>query len=297
MPNYIPGFDPVAMGLKPIVQGGYTPASAETGEATDPGEQTGWYKYLGDRKQQQYDMDGNPTRVFENPGMGEQTLDLGKKLAPLALAALGANAFGGLATGVGDAGAGMGWMGGAGGSDALFTSAELFAPAATTVAEAATIAAPAASTIGSAGATGAATTAADVGAAGWMDGVTTAWNGVGVTPAMVAAKPGVVEWFTSTFGKEGLGGWIKENAELSKLLFSAVGGAVSAYGANNTADKNNQNKIDQINLTQQHKLDDNKRYSDSVKGLKSGLINSAQQPLRRLGGAQVFGSNGLINRG
>ena len=88
------GFDPVAMGLEPLMQGGYTPASAETGEVSSPGVQTGWYKYLGDRRQQQYDMQGNPTRIFTNPGLGEQTMGAVKQMAPLALAALSAGALG-----------------------------------------------------------------------------------------------------------------------------------------------------------------------------------------------------------
>ena len=129
----MPTFDPVAMGLERLMQDSYTPASAETGEASREGTQVGWYKYLGDRKQQQYDMQGNPTRIFENPGLGEQTLDFGKKVAPLALMALtmggmnGAGPFSGMFGGP----EALGELGGYG-----FTSTEVAGAAPTLLGEA-----------------------------------------------------------------------------------------------------------------------------------------------------------------
>lgn len=134
----MPTFDPVAMGLERLMQDTYTPSSPETGEASREGTQTGWYKYLGDRKQQQYDMQGNPTRIFENPGLGEQTLDFGKKVAPLALMALtmggmaGAGPFSGMFGGI--EGAMPELLGEAGGYG--FTSAELAGSAPTLLGEA-----------------------------------------------------------------------------------------------------------------------------------------------------------------
>lgn len=343
-----PNFDPVAMGLEPIYQGGQAAVYGDAEQAGSLGTQTGWYKYLGDRKQQQYDMDGNPTRIFENPGLGEQTLDLGKKVAPLALAAVtmgglaGAGPLGGMLGGGGAAtGAGTlsaGGMGGLGDLTALSGVGESFIPAAQAfetgfagtaaitdagvsasgfassglgsslssigaVDGTASVLAPTAATVGQ-GATLAMPSVAGTGAMGaGLGGAATdvaggdalaAYTSIGISPEVVAANPGVTSMIQSTFGD--VATWVKANPELAKIMFSGVVGLAGAAAAKSASDAVNQNKLDQINLVQQNKLDDNKRFSESVSGLKKpGLI--AQGPLKRNDGSRVFSGNGLINRG
>lgn len=68
-------------------------------------------------------------------------------------------------------------------------------------------------------------------------------------------------------------------------------------GAMDVANVNARNNLDILNLKDTQSQAANKRYSDSVSGLKSGLINSGYKPLTRSDGTRVFGGNGLINRG
>lgn len=72
---------------------------------------------------------------------------------------------------------------------------------------------------------------------------------------------------------------------LFDYLMKGLQGGLNAKAASDLLDQKDQ-------LVQ----DAQKRYSASVTGLKSGLINSGAQPLKRLDGSNVFSGNGLINR-
>ncbi len=312
-----PNFDPVAMGLDKQ----WTGRNMDITDAHDykeEGTQTGWSKSLGGGKTQQYDMDGNDKGITDD----KDQMDYVKTLAAGAALATGIGALGGfgpLGGLLGNAGAAVGAAANGGftaaeiamnaGASAMTTGEALMPSlAAFTDAEIAMNAgasametlAPTLETVASTAAPAALDSAAgfESGFSGTSALTDAAASGVtsGMTPeviSMVAANPGAASMIKSAFGD--VSSWIKANPELSKIIFSTVGGAVAAVTAGNMANAANQNKLDQINLVQQNKLDDNKRFSESVSGLrKPGLI--AQGPLKRNDGSRVYSGNGLINR-
>ena len=312
-------FDPVAMGLVPLYGNARLDQSTGSGEnATwEQGQQTGWAKQLDDTNYVNYDLDGKETDRGTN-SVGT----IGKEFLRNAALMVG----GGLAlnslVGVGGLGATTGSTVAAATGETFIPAAEAFkaaefsqmaatnaafdasvASGAVTIPSAIEAVAPALETVAStaapiAEAVNTASTAQELfRAKELVDAATGLGSAAG--GALTSTTSGIVNTISNLVRNSGLSGvaeWIKANPTASSLIFSAVGGAVNSMNQKDMNDSNNQSKLDQINLVQKLKLEDNARTSASVSGLrKPGLISQA--PLTRLGGTPVFGSTGLINRG
>ena len=118
----MPTFDPVALGLSPIMSGAEGPSEQNSGQGTS-GTQTEWFRVdpTDSNKFENWDMSGNylGSRVKKSGWVSARPTvrNIAAMIAmaygiPMAAEALGGAAAGG---GMGDAGAGLGWMGGADG--------------------------------------------------------------------------------------------------------------------------------------------------------------------------------------
>lgn len=104
-----------------------------------------------------------------------------------------------------------------------------------------------------------------------------------------------------TTGGTAVTSWLNSNKELANIIANGVSNAEKEKAAAERQRIANEGAIDQLNLKQKQKLEDNERFSNSITGLRSpGLISMANTPtqLRRTNGNNVFGANGgLISQG
>lgn len=278
-------FDPVAMGLYKQWTGRNMDRT-DAHDTPEEGTQIGWSKSLGDGRTQQYDMEGNDLGITED----KSTWDSVKPLAAMAAMAFGANALLGPGAGAVGTAAGTG--------EALMPSLASLAEG--TVAPTVAGSTAGTSTLGTLTGAGYAAPALE---AGFTSGLTAggATAGLGAAGTTVAGYGGVTGLLTGAGLTAGstlseISTWIKANKELASMAFAGVAGAIKSQADVDAAAKLAQSRLDQLNLVQQQKLEDNARTSASVSGLrKPGLISQA--PLARIGGTPVFGSAGLINRG
>lgn len=102
-------------------------------------------------------------------------------------------------------------------------------------------------------------------------------------------------------GAKSVKDWLGDKAN-SKIIETILGGISAAQTSSSATDRQklqNQGALDQLELRQKQKLEDNKRYSESVTGLRpaTGLVGGAMQKLQKIGGANVFDGNGMLTRG
>ena len=328
-------FDPVAMGLVPLMYNQANDPEIQNGfDMSKNGTQYGWGKELDGNQVVNYDMEGKETyRGTQHRGPTPLQMALlfagGSALGAGLLGSAGSLSAGGMGaagsdlaamSGIGEIGAGAGGAS-IGGGAAL--SAESLIPSLSTfggelggglatmgetvagmegasTAALSTAAPGATSTLGTLTGAGYAAPALEGSlASGLTAGGATA--GLGAAGTTVAGYGGVTGMLagaglSSASTLSEISTWIKANKELASMAFAGVAGAIKSAADVEAAAKLAQSKLDQLELVQKQKLEDNARTSASVSGLrKPGLISQA--PLTRLGGTPVFGSTGLINRG
>lgn len=90
-----------------------------------------------------------------------------------------------------------------------------------------------------------------------------------------------------------VGGFVEKNKTLSELALKGFGGAVAARNAKDAAKAGSRSRIEELQMADQLKQQDNARVSASVSGLRSpGLVNK-QMALKRIDGTPIY-QNGKV---
>lgn len=109
--------------------------------------------------------------------------------------------------------------------------------------------------------------------------------------------PGIMSQMESAGDRVGkamdkVGGFMERNKEFSKMLFQGVASMVAGDSAERAADKRAQAALDQQNNQANIQRDQNAAFSASVSGLSPAKRGLMQQPLKRVGGANIFTNTG-----
>lgn len=109
----------------------------------------------------------------------------------------------------------------------------------------------------------------------------------------------LVKPIESKTGAEGKGiigrisDFVDKNRGLTEMVLKGIAGAAGGNSAKNTANVNAKSQLEQLRLKNQLEQENNARVSASVTGMRPPGIMGRQQPLRRMGGANVY-TNGII---
>lgn len=87
--------------------------------------------------------------------------------------------------------------------------------------------------------------------------------------------------------------FVDKNRGLTEMVLKGIAGAAGGNSAKNTANVNAKSQLEQLRLKNQLEQENNARVSASVTGMRPPGIMGRQQPLRRMGGANVY-TNGII---